>query len=153
MLCIHPLHGIIYRTTKHTTPANTNRNSKFTLRRHATNRTTHVGSLVRRVFRLRPKHDEFAPALGTPPRHTVIGALNVHLAIAEGIPEALDAVCAHVRVADHVDERGRQREPFFEVVNAQEAESVDEGERERGLFRERDGFAHVFVGVALCGLG
>ena len=100
---------------------------QFTFRRNSTNSTTHIRSLSIRLNRLRPipKENKFTPALGTPPRNTVMRAFNVHLAITQRLPEPVDAGSPHLGSADGVDQPRCDGKPFFEVFHAEEAEGVD----------------------------
>lgn len=90
-------------------------------------------------MRTRTEQHELPPAPRAPPRDAEVRPLDVHLAAAQGVPEALDAGSAHLRVLDRVDQPRGQREPLLQVVDAEEAEAVDQGEGEDGLFGEGRG--------------
>lgn len=133
--------------TNHNHPNKPTTNLKLTLRRNTPYRTTHIRALRLSLFSssssssLRTKQNQLAPAHRTPPRNAVMRPLDIHLPAAQGLPEALDAGGAHLRVRDDVDERGGERQPFLEVVDAKEAEAVDEGQGEGRLFGEGRGWA------------
>lgn len=124
-------------------------NSQLTLRRNSPNRTAHI----RHLGIIRPSHgagfsaveDKFSAALGAPPGNAVMRAIDIHLAVAESLPESVDADGAQLRPADRIDHVRGQGEPFFEVLHAEEAEGVDHGEGQRRLFGEGRGF------VGFCG--
>lgn len=86
-----------------------------------------------------PEQQQLPPTPGTPPRHAEVRAVNVHLPVAEDIPEPVRADLPHGLVLDGVDEPRRQREPFCEVVDEEAWQGVDERQDQSRFFRHRRG--------------
>lgn len=91
-----------------------------------THRTTHIrplGDLLLALInhRIRPVKNKLPATLRAPPGNTVMRTVNIHLATGHRVPEPVKADITHVSAMDGVEQLCRERQPFLEVFDAEEA--------------------------------
>jgi hypothetical protein len=62
--------------------------------------------MIRILFVIFPKQHQLSASPRTPPRNTEIRTFNIHLTIAQRIPESFDAGTSLMSVLDGVDQMG-----------------------------------------------